>query len=144
MNAKEARKLLLSGAAPLLRELLREATGELRKDGQGYFSIDKKSREVVLAAILPMIQAAGDAQKMEASTTADIIALLKDGAITIQDAKELMGILAVKNNIENPGIGLLPGDGHFSFQFGNSPRPPAPKVVNGGTDPKTIDQLEKE
>jgi len=101
MNAKEARRFLLSGSAPILRELLREATGMPHDEGDGYYGINKDSRKVVLDAIIPMLQSAGDIQKIEAECAQDVIGLIKEGLITFTEARDLMQMLSTKSDIED-------------------------------------------
>ena len=100
-GAKEARAQLLSGSGPIIKSLLRDATGERNEENGGYYNVDKQARKIVLDAIIPMLQAAGDTQKIEASTAADVVRLLGEGLLTFIEARELMNMLSTKSDIED-------------------------------------------
>lgn len=99
ISAKEARQLLLSGSAPILRDVLRLATGELFDENdpsKGYTDVDQKARATVLNAIIPMMQQAGDVQTLNAKSAQDIIGLLAAGKCSIQEALELMRLVQMQ------------------------------------------------
>ena len=86
----------------MITDLLAMANGEANDESGGRrLNVDKDARKIVMDAIIPMLQAAGDTQKIEAGTTAQIINMLSEGAITIQEAKSLMEVINVQTNIES-------------------------------------------
>lgn len=96
LTAREAREMLLSGCAPIIEDLIICATGKKQKDHpeRKRVNVDSKARETVMDAIIPMIQQAGDVQRIRATSTADVLKLIRRGKVTIQEAKELMLIMA--------------------------------------------------
>ncbi len=103
MNAKEARQLILSGSSILINDLLVLATGDSNPDTENgrRINVDQKARDAVLNAIIPMLQQAGDVQKVEAESTHDVISLLKDGTVSFAEAKQLMDMLSTKSEIDD-------------------------------------------
>ncbi len=103
LNAKEARALILSGSRLVIKDLLTLATGQPNPDvPEGRrIGVDDKARKMVMNAIIPMLQQAGDVQKVEAESTQDVIGLLKEGVVTFVEAKELMQMLSTKSEIDD-------------------------------------------
>jgi hypothetical protein len=101
LTAKEARQFVLSASPPILRDLLAKATGLEDEARPGhYYNVDIKARSAVLDIITPMMQDAGDLQKLNAENMGEVLALLKEGIVTISEAKELMQILSTKAEME--------------------------------------------
>ena len=103
MNAKEARARLLSGSSILINDMLVLATGSPNPEVENgpRINVDPKARVAVFDAIIPMIQQAGDIQKVEAESTQDVIGLIKDGLVTFTEARDLMQMLSTKSDIED-------------------------------------------
>ena len=103
VTAKEARSMLLSKCSPIINDLLLLATGESQPNhpDRKNLNVDEGARQQVLDIIAPMMVQAGDTQKIEAGTTAQIINMLSEGNITIQEAKSLMEVINVQTNIES-------------------------------------------
>lgn len=95
--------MLLSKCAPIIEDLMLLATGEEQEgDKEGRrINVDKDARKVVIDAIIPMMRSAGDAQKIEAGTTHDVITCLKEGKITFLEAKQLMDMLSIKSDMDD-------------------------------------------
>ena len=103
MNAKDARSMLLSGCQPLIDDILILAIGKKNSEfpENGRLNVNEGARKQVLDIIAPMLQSAGDTQKIEAESTGSIIECLKQGTITFTEAKELMNMLSVQSDIED-------------------------------------------
>ena len=91
--------MVLSGSMPIIRELLRKATGELfdeRDPAKGFTGYDLKARDMVISIITPMLQSAGEIQALNAASASEVIQLLKEGKVSFQEAKELMSIVQMQ------------------------------------------------
>ena len=97
MTIESIRKRFLQDSEEVLNEIRARTLG-LKSDN---VSADAEFLKKYWDAIVPMIHGAGDLKKIEASTTADIITMLKEGEITIRDAKDLMQLLSVQSDIED-------------------------------------------
>ena len=95
-NAKEMRKQFLSQASGIVGTVLAKARGE-----PVHTDIDNAAQISIFNAVVPMLQAAGDTQKIEAESTGSIIECLKQGTLTFTEAKELMQMLSVQSDIED-------------------------------------------
>jgi hypothetical protein len=97
MNASEMRHLLLTNSKDVILQIVANAKGEdgpLGKEAWGKYA--EASQKKIWDAVIPMLQQAGDLQKVTASNHSGIIQCLKDGVISIKDAKELMGIVQMQ------------------------------------------------
>ena len=101
MNAKELRKILLEESADIVREKVAQAKGISGPLGHTSHTGQKKEQEKIWEVLVPIIQQAGDAQRIEAESVHDVIGLLKDGAITFTEARQLMDMLSTKSDIED-------------------------------------------
>jgi len=95
VNAKEVRAMLLSGCTPIIEDVLKLATGDKNKSDPSSpnSNVNDNARKIVMDAIIPMLQSAGDIQKLRATSTGDIFKMLKDEKITISEADHLMSML---------------------------------------------------
>lgn len=64
-------------------------------------TLSDKAKEKIFDALVPVIQQAGDMRAIDASNTADILALLSKGQITLAEAKDLMHIISTKFEIDD-------------------------------------------
>ena len=100
-TAKEARSKFIEHAVPIMENYILVARGEnpTIKSAHGTQSEEKQKR--IFDALMPMLQAAGDAQKIEVGTTASIIEMLKQGTLTFLEAKQLMDMLSIKSDMDD-------------------------------------------
>ena len=61
----------------------------------------RKAVNLMFPIIGTMINGVNDRQQIEAENTKDIIKMLKDGALSIAEAKDLMQMLSVQSDIED-------------------------------------------
>ena len=101
MNAKDLRKILLEDAADIVREKVAQAKGESGPLGYSTHTGQKKEQDKIWEVLVPIIQQAGDSQRIEAESVHDVIGLLKDGTVTFAEGKQLMDMLSTKSDIED-------------------------------------------
>ena len=99
-TAAEVRAVLLDAAADIITYKVAMASGQEVPDSIDGRYFDKEEQQHVWAAIVPMMQQAGDLQKTQAESTQEVIKALSAGKITVNDALKLMDILDKQANIE--------------------------------------------
>ena len=96
-SPEEIHAAMLKGLLPLADEMIDVSTGRIK----GFSSSNNFAIKEGWEFLKDVIRDAGAAQKINAENTADVITLLKDGKLSIGDAKELMNMLSLKSDIED-------------------------------------------
>ena len=115
MNKKEIADEFLLRTEDIIEEIHCRTMGEESAFPEANLSMLMKYFDIY-AEIVKNVTEVGEIQKIEAETTADIIKMLKDGGITIRDAKDLMSMLSIQSDIEDiktllAKVQQLTGDG---------------------------------
>ncbi len=92
----ELRGYFVNQAKPILDEYIGSALGtsELKSN-------NSDARQETWKLLRDIILGAGNLQKIEAGSTAEVVNMLSDGRITFQEAKELMNMLSTKSEIDD-------------------------------------------
>jgi len=89
---KEAlRQYLLIEGANAIRAISDRANGVQNNTLNS--SGDKRAQDKLFNAVLPILQQAGDLQKIESETVAEVIKAVAEGNMTIQDAQEMIKVI---------------------------------------------------
>ena len=92
----ELRAYFVNKAKPMIDEYIGAALGKSELK-----STNSDARKETWGLLRDIINSAGNLTKIDAENTKDVIKMLKDGAITIQDAKDLMQMLSTQSDIED-------------------------------------------
>ena len=90
------RTQLISGLVPYVEEYLDILSGAKDKHNCGNPYYVQQAMEITK----DIVKSAGDLKIIEAQNATEVLKLLKTGKITIQEAKDLMEIMASKTNID--------------------------------------------
>jgi len=66
----------------------------------GYMNYDHKLLDSILDMVKPLLSSAQQTKKVEAETAKDIVALIKTGKLSIEEAMKLMNLLKSKVEVE--------------------------------------------
>ena len=115
MNKKEIADAFLERTDDIIEEIHARTMGEDSPFPEASSAMIMKYFDLYVDMTKTLVEV-GEIQKIEANNTADIIAMLKDGELTIRDAKELMQLLSSKADIESihallEKVQQLTGDG---------------------------------
>ena len=113
-TAKDMRHKLIEGALPAMEKLM-----EVFTDPSGEYQLTNDQAEtmkLIWPTVSAMIVKESDVVKIDAQNTADIITMLKDGKLSILEAKDLMSMLSIQSDIEDikallVKVNQLTGDG---------------------------------
>lgn len=106
----QLRAYFVNKAKPMIDEYIGAALGhsELKSN-------NSDARKETWGLLRDIINSAGNLHRIEAENTKDVIGMLKEGSISISDAKELMHMLSLQSDIEDvkkllEKVSLLTGD----------------------------------
>jgi hypothetical protein len=98
-TARALRESLLSQAEPLIEHKIRGAIG--LETNLKMIHVNKEDQKDIWAAIVPMMQSAGDAARVQVESTRDVLGLLGQGVVTFDEALKLIQILERQSNVED-------------------------------------------
>ena len=92
----ELRAYFVNKAKPRMDEYIWSALGTSELS-----SNNNDARNETWGLLRDIINSAGNITKLDAENTHDVITMLKDGKISIQDAKALMDMLSIKSDMDD-------------------------------------------
>lgn len=101
--ATHQRTKLLNAVSTIIDIKVAWATGQDLPENIKQSKLVPRELESVWNATIPMLQQAGDCQRLVVEQTADVIGLLKDGSVSIQDALKLMDVLDKQSTVDKVG-----------------------------------------
>lgn len=87
------RQYILIEGANAIRAVSDRAKG---KQPNGMDRCEAAAQNMLFDAVIPILHAAGDLKKIEAGTVKEVLKLIKDGDITMVEAKELIDMIKDK------------------------------------------------
>ena len=97
----DSRKLFVEAGALILQQRIYEATGgKACAKPLDNAKCDAELHDDILKEFIPMITS-HKVEEFNAASTHDVIEMLKDGKLSIIEAKSLMDMLSVQSNIED-------------------------------------------
>ncbi len=100
ISGKDVRSRFLIRAVNIMEQYIDDAVN----DDPAHRTQRNGAQAKIFDALIPVIQSAGDVQKIEAGNTSDVLALLREGIVTFTEARDLMQMLSTKSDIEDMKI----------------------------------------
>ena len=122
-NKKNGKQLEPKSAHDIRQEFLSKSSGILDKmfgvmddEGNSLNAQEAAVIKLMWPTVSTLITSSADRQKLDAKSTSDVIGMLREGTLSILEAKDLMSMLSIQSDIEDikallVKVNQLTGDG---------------------------------